>query len=159
MKTTKIIQRIQKLDVDYKAKLKAFFDEYFKMMSLVEEKISIQKEESDCMYTVQKLKDWMDCFGEDLLYSTIDTLQNDVSDKMNRFIEYYSFLLLSSMEDEYSLIDQLFAIPGQFAKEFAKKKEALVIEDWDVSDEYHKAIEPRYVFCTTGIFLKVPCFI
>ena len=117
------------LDVDYKAKLEAFINEYFGMIRLVEEKISSQKIESDCKYAVQKLQEWIDCYGYDLIYSTIATLQNDVSDKMNGFIDYYSFLLLSSKEDESNLIDQLFAIPGKFAKEFAEKKEALVIED------------------------------
>ena len=128
MQISKIIERIKRLDVDYKADLKVFIDEYFRLIRAMREDFSNSNLEADTKYTVQKLQDWLDCYGFDLLYSTIDTLKNDISEEVNGFIEYYSFLLLSSKDDKYSLIDQLFAIPGQFAKEFAEKKEEIVIE-------------------------------
>lgn len=159
MNKTKIIERLKNLNVNYQEKLEAFFKTYLEMVHLAEEKISEEKTDFAGLYTVQKLQEWIEKEGYNLFYSSMANMKNDLADRVEGFIEYYSFLLVSSVDDGYNLIDLLFAIPEEFAKEFANNKAVYVIEDWEDSLEYEKILEPRYVFCTTGTRETVPCFI
>lgn len=111
-----IIKSVENLNVEYKDKLKSFIDEYFKIVRTLE-KNSFECEE-DTKYTINNFLEWLDSCGTDLLSATISALSNDVSEKMNGFMEYYSFLLLCSGKDENNLIDLLFSVPQQFAAEF-----------------------------------------
>ena len=155
MQNTKIIKSIENLDVDYKEKLKTFINEYFRLIYTVKKDASNLNRSQDMRYTIKELFEWASSYGSELFYSTINSLKNNVSEEMNGFIDYYSFLLESSKNDEYNLIDQLFSIPGQFAREFEQKEERITIKSYNA---IHVALEQKYEFHTTGTFEQVPCF-
>ncbi|MDE5700446.1 MAG: hypothetical protein K2I96_24100 [Lachnospiraceae bacterium] len=107
---------------------------------------------------IESFSSWLDIEGSDLLQTTLERLDINKEKKMEGFTEYYSFLLVGAESDIYSLVDLLYAIPSQFAKEFMSVQNTLhgSINNSEQGDTRDRNIE--YFFNTQGTFEQVPYF-
>ena len=159
MRKENVIERLKKLNVNYEKKLEEFISTYDNYVTIIEEKMDQLSRDSEDLFIANELMNWLNEQGYDLFYNAIADLDDEQHYKINGFIDYYSFLLSSVQADFNKLVDQLFCIPGQFSKEFLKKKESLVYEQWNIFTGFEKCHETRYKFSARGTLEKVPCFI
>lgn len=143
--------------LDCKERLFVFWDCYEKAVEKLREKYLGHPNESRESYMVNELCHWLDTQGHLLIYETVEQLNNEAKDKLDNFIELYTFLLSCASQDTMTLIDQLFSIPGQFAREFMRDVWMLIGEYTSVEDDGRGGIE--YKFNNMGTFSKVPCFL
>lgn len=124
----------------------------------VEKACSIHSEEPGLTAFIEEFISWLDVEGAELLQTTLERLDTKKEKKVKGFIEYYDFLLSGAKCDTFSLIDLLFAIPGQLAKEFMPARGTLYgsicnLEQADLNDGSRE-----YTFNTQGTFKQVPYF-
>lgn len=143
--------------LDCRERLYAFWSHYARVATELYEKFSNPSDDSRESYMVRELHHWLDTEGCLLIYETIGQLNNGASDKLDSFIELYTFLLSCASQDTITLVDQLFSIPGQFAREFMNDARMLIGEYASKENDDEKGIE--YKFSNTGTFAKVPCFL
>lgn len=132
-----------------------FIQKYY---SYVDQVRCIDHEEPILTAIVEDFVSWLDVEGEDLLQTTVERLDRNKEKKMEGFMEYYDFLLTSAKSDIFNLVDLLFAIPSQFAKEFMSVQNTLhgSITNSEQGDLEDRNIE--YIFNTQGTFEQVPYF-
>lgn len=71
-------------------------------------------------YVINRLNDWMNTKGYQMIADTVQKMSMDDKKKALEFVEYYEFMLQCSSENIEKLIDYLFCIPEQFMKQFEK---------------------------------------
>lgn len=131
MRTTDILERLENLDVCYKSKLAAFFQDYIGYIESLCNKYSNGLAESIEQFVgyeghltengrmTRELCVWLMNSGFVKILSVFDRIEDNQEEKVIGFIEAYSYLLSIVKDDEMSLIDQLFFIPGQFVRDTA----------------------------------------
>lgn len=159
MRKENVIECLRRVNVNYEKKLEEFISTYDSYVLTIKEMMVQFSEGSEDLFIANEFMSWLNEQGYSLFYNAIADLDVEQDYKINGFIDYYSFLLSSSQANFSKLVDQLFSIPSQFSKEFLKKKESLVYEQWNIFDGFEKSHEMRYEFSTIGTLEKVPCFI
>lgn len=136
--------------------LEVFIQNYY---SYVEKLRCIDHEDPILTDIIEDFISWLDIEGVDLLRITLERLDINKEKKIKGFTEYYNFLLTGAKCDTFSLVDLLFAIPSQFAKEFMSVQNTLhgSIINSEQSDLKGRNIE--YIFNTQGTFEQVPYFV
>lgn len=157
MKNVKLMESIVRKQLDCSERLYAFWSCYEKRTADLCEKYLSHPIESRESYMVGELCRWLEKEGYLLILGTVEQLNNGASDKLDSFIELYTFLLSCASEDTITLIDQLFSIPGQFAREFMREEKMLIGEYASEADDCERGIE--YKFNNKGTFAKVPYFL
>lgn len=154
VKNTKLYECLLAIHFDYSECLRAFFYNYQGLVDKLCERYSGGADGSEEAYMTGELCHWLEKQGYFLLYTTVEQLDESVKEQLEGFIELYTFLLSCAEQDTLKLIDQLFFIPGQFAREFLKEERILIgmYEDADCKGK------TEYTFNNTGTFSKVPCF-
>lgn len=115
---SKVLESIEDLNDHCKGRLITFIDQYFNAICMIE--CASSNCDSITKHTIKELLRWVSSTGINLFCSALSVLTDDTSETVDGFINYYSFLLMSSENDIYSLIDLLFTIPMQFIKEFKR---------------------------------------
>lgn len=157
MKNVKLMESIARKQLDCSERLYTFWDCYEKRAADLSEKFLSRPMESRETYMVGELCRWLEKEGYLLILETVEQLNNGASDKLDNFIELYTFLLSCASGDTITLIDQLFSIPGQFAREFMHEERMLIGEYAGKANDCEKGIE--YKFSNKGTFVKVPYFL
>lgn len=159
MEKEKVIKCINEKKLDYSQKLQNFFNYYQRLVDKLRHEYLNEAEESREGYMTRELRSWLENEGYSMLYTTIEQLSNEADKKVQGFIDVYTFLLSNSTENALKLIDQLFFIPSQFAREFIKEQRTLIGEYTSNVIISGKNKEERYTFNSKGTFDKVPCFL
>lgn len=115
---SRVLENIENLKICCKEELKTFIDEYFDAVCKVE--CAFSGCDLITKHTIKELHRWISSTGINLFCSALSVLTDNTSEAVDGFINYYSFLLMSSEKNIHSLIDLLFTIPMQFIKEFKR---------------------------------------
>lgn len=159
MEKEKVIKCINSKELDYSQNLREFFYYYQGVVDRLLQEYLKETDNSREGYMVNELRSWLEKEGYSLFYVTIGQLSNELNRKVRGFIEAYTFLLSNSTQNALKLIDELFCIPSQFAREFVKEQRTLIGEYMNNAIDIGKKQEVRYTFNNKGTFAKVPYFL
>lgn len=156
MDNNKLSVVLQIGELKFQNELKDFIENYY---AFADKLIHLDLEDNIMRHVVDDFTSWLDIEGTALFQTTIERLDVNKEKKIRGFIQYYDFLLSSVQDDASKLVDQLFAIPSQFAKEFMISQ-GILHGSISNQNEYDSDKEnSRYTFNTQGAFEQVPCFI
>ena len=155
MKIVDVIKYLISKNLNCGENLTTFFNYYQKLLNQLYLLLSTGISDRE-KYMINRLIDWSESEGNLLFYKTVTQLNEDSCDKIEGFVELYTFLLEKSEDDVMKLIDQLFFIPGQFEKEFHVEQK--VYEHVCIPQNIAETVM-YYIFNTQGAILKAPYLI
>lgn len=160
MRKEKVIDCINKQKrLSYQKSIEAFFSYYQSCVDGLLQHYSDKQFDTEQSYMVSALQNWLESEGYSLFYDVIEQLNDEVQEKIEGFIELYSFLLSNSESNVLKLVDQLLYIPGQFAREFIRVQMTQVIrEKVSLVNDFGRKTESKYIFNTEGAFERGSLF-
>ena len=160
MKKENVIDCInQQRQLSYQKSIEAFFTCYQSYVDRLMRSYLAENFEIEQRYMVNALYDWLEAKGYALFYNTIEQLNNEAQDRVEGFIELYSFLLSISENNILKLVDQLLYIPSQFAAEFLRTQMTQVIkEKVSLINDFGRMPETKYILNFQGAFVRGSLF-
>ena len=152
MKKEELIKCIKLQNLSYSSKLEEFFDNF---SGVVEELCAHALPEE--RFLVNELCSWLELEGyEDVCDTVLDLSESD-KDRVIGFLEYYRFMFAMARSNQEQMVDLLFFVPGQFAREFYNTERQNKNQiSWCIEQQ----VVTSYDYISAqGTLSKVSCFI
>lgn len=127
-----VIEALEKVNISCAENLKKFIEYYQNVVTRIFEEYFEEDELSEEGYMIKSYVEWLDAKGYKKIYDAIQRTDESDSDKINKFIELYSFLLDTSSSDVLVLINQLYTIPDEFHNLFGKRETIFSVQPMKV---------------------------
>lgn len=121
MNREEFLSACARCEVSYRNQLLDFCKIYTDIVYKIHHKYTLLDGDNQNKMLVERLKNWLEQGEYSDIVSIINTLDEDLEQKVLGFIHLYDYILKST-DDDYELIDQLFFIPGRFEREFQQRK-------------------------------------
>jgi hypothetical protein len=155
MNKEKVFEIIDDKVIKYGKQLKSFIDSYFDAFEKIINDADIMEDSFEEQYLIKELEYWLDDVGNSLWVNSIEQLDDSSEERVNDFIELYSFLMQNSMDDVEKIIDYLFYLPERFFDAF-KKDNIQRVGEVNEKDNNYGIYESNYKLIRMGIFEEIP---
>lgn len=122
----KVLKQFNTICMD---ELYGFMDKYHGIVDELDKKYLNSEKNSEERYMIDSLIKWLQGEGYEKIQKSLYGIDYEHSDRINDFINLYSFLLENAKTDVFKLINQLFFIPNEFYNLFGKEESLLRIPD------------------------------